>query len=220
MVEAVVAGGGVLRLDLGRPPGVSDALRAASVSESANQAHWVDWLEKVTGLTTFETDQAYVRRPPVRHLYALEPAGPLSDGWVREDQSSRTIAALFIDPETWDDVVPSLPAGWSGTLRLTPPRLDQDTFKQQTMSYAVVHHEGPVELDALDALAASAVCDATAVELVGDGVPTRWWDWEKGLPVHAGEVLGAADFIEVWGALAVSLETNPHVFTQQWLETE
>ena len=219
MVEAVVAGDSCLRLDLGRAPGVSDEMRVASASEASNQAHWVDWLEKVTGLTTFEIDQAYVRRPPVRHLYALEPAGPLSDGWVPEVRGLRTIAALFVDPETWDAVAPSLPEGWSGTLRLTPPRLDQDTFKKQTMSYAVVHHEGPADLDALDALAVSTRCNATAVEVAGEGAPTRWWDWERGSPMHAGEVLGASDFIEVWGALAVVLETNPHVFTARWRES-
>lgn len=216
VVEAAVGGTHGVRLDLGRPPGVDDAAREASLTEPGNQAVWVDWLEQVTGLTTFDIDQARVRRPPRRNLVALVPDGLVSDGWEPGPVAPRTTAALFVDPATWDELSPLLSDRWMGRLRLTPPRVGMDSFKPQTMSYALIQADGHMDLDLLDSLARRARCDATAVEVSGEGRPIRWWDWEKGAPAHAGEVLGGSDFVEVWGALAVQLDTNPHVFTCPW----
>ena len=216
LVEAVVGDGEGIRLDAGRPPGVDDSTRVRGVTEAPNQAVWVHWLEAITGLTTFDIDQARVRRPPRRHLRVLEPDGPSSTGWVPQEAPPRTVVGVFVDPESWEDAASELPEGWQARLRLTPPRLDLDSFKQRTVSYALLQHDGEADLDGLDALLARLRCDATAVEVRGAGLPIRWWDWEKGVPSHLGEVIGAADLVEVWGALAVALDTNPHVFSAPW----
>ncbi len=217
VIEAVSRGPETLRADRGRPIGVEDGERLDSAAEGPNHACFVDWLERITGLTPFDLDNALVRRPPRRVAYELIPDGLTSEALqVTTESVPRVVVAMFIDPETYQDVALPLLDDWATEIALTPPRLSVAEFKRTSISFALAQREMDVQVAQLDAIMKTLRCTATAVAVAGNGAPTRWWDWESGAPTHGGEVLGAADFIEVWSALAVSLGTWPHVFSRPW----
>ena len=76
--------------------------------------------------------------------------------------------------------------------------------------------EGELRSDELDGVCLDLACDAVAVQVSGEGKGVRWWDWMRGIPAHQGEVRGAHDFLEVWMAQAVAMDTNPLVFSAPW----
>lgn len=189
---------------------------ARSVSPAATVAIWDEWMRWVTGLSAFDLDHARVRRPPERRAYQLSPAAVLSSQFEEGEEPTRCVLAVAVEPGRVGERLAKIPGSVSVSWHRTPPERILHSFRQSQRTFALVQMEGEADADQLDTLCAELVCDGVAVELSGDGQGVRWWDWVRGIPGHQGEVRGAHDFLEVWMQQAVSLQTNPLVFSAPW----
>ena len=187
-----------------------------SMAPDVNFAIWDEWMRWVTGLSAFDFDHARVRRPPRRYVYALSANDALSSAFEEGDESVRSVVAVSVGHEPSGAPFSGLSDVVGVSWHRTPPQRTQHSFQKSKRVFALVQIEGALRSGELDELCRDLACDAVAVQIAGEGKGVRWWDWVRGIPAHQGEVSGAHDFLEVWMAQAVALDTNPLVFSAPW----
>jgi len=143
-----------------------------------------------------EAEVLIVARPrPAGDPYALDPAA--------EPPFCRAAFAL-VEAAAFEaafrEVSRGEADGWRWLARETP---------DVGAPYVLLERDGRLDESFVTALARA--CDATvaAVELAAQGEPFTWLEMEPGGPVRRGRDLGAAAFLRLWDAFAVTLAAAP-----------